>query len=229
MAELGRSNLTSNDILKLRPTIQKAAKSVAYNWPGILDADDAEQMITMKLLESPGSVQKILDMDRSAQYRAVVGIGHQLASQERADYERFKGSYRYSVKEVKDILSAGVLVEDLNGFHEFALDLIEAMTTLTSRTPQYVDAVLDRYADFNIPKQGADAQRLSSALETLTIEMNKSNKRQYTARDGGPGTRKAITNAAAQRISMQQYSGDYDGTGAGYSSWVEHNHNNGRK
>ena len=211
--------MTTN-ILKLRETIKKAAQSVAYNWPGIVDTDDAEQMITLKLLESPRSIDKILEMDRAAQYRAVVGIGHQIASKERADYDHFKGSYRYSVKEVKDALQAGVLVEDFDHFQDVVFDLIEGLTTLTKRSPQYVDAILDRYADFNIPPKGAAAVRLSRALEALTTEMNKSNKRSFSMRDDGPGTCKAISNATAQRISSQQYNGDYDGTGAGWAPWA---------
>lgn len=203
-------NLTSNDkVLELVPTIKKAAKSIAYNWPGVLDEDDAFQSISLKLLESPGSVTKILGMDRAAQYRAIVGIGHQLASKERANYDIFKGSYRYSVKEVKDVLSAGVLVEDFDHFHEVVFDLMEGLEVLTDRTPQYVDAILSRYADFEIPKQGADAGRLSRALEVLTNEMNKSNKRRYATRDDGPGTRKVISNEKARLISSHQYSGDH--------------------
>lgn len=216
MAKLGGSNLTSNDILKLRPTILKAAKSVAYNWPGILDADDAEQMITLHLLERAGSLSKIVDMDRAAQYRAVVGIGHQIASQERADYDHFKGSYRYSVKEVKDVLNAGVLVEDVEGFREFVFGLIEALTSLTSRSPQYVAAILSRYADFETPQDKSGQNALSRGLEALTLEMNKSNKRQFATRDDGPGTRRVISNATAQRISSKEYDGDYDRTGANW-------------
>lgn len=206
----------TTDILKLRPTIKKAASSVAYNWPGVLDVDEAEQMISLKLLETPNSITKILGMERAAQYRAVVGIGHQLASQERADYDRYKGSYRYSVKEVKDALQAGALIEHFDRFNEVVFDIVEALLVLQKRTPQYVDSVLDRYADFNIPPQGAAAQRLSAALETLTVEMNKSHKRRFAERDDGLGTRRVLSNATAQRIASKQYDGTYDHTA---SSW----------
>lgn len=207
--------MTTN-ILKLRPTIKKAASSVAYNWPGIMEVEDAEQAITVHLLERPTSIDKILTMERAAQYRAVVGIGHQLASKERANYERYKGNYRYSVKEVKDALQAGALIEQFDRFNEVVFDIVEGLVALQKRTPQYADSVLDRYVDFNTPKPGADQKRLSVALEALTIEMNKSHKRRFVEREDGPGTRRVMSNAAAGRIASKQYDGDYDPHGANW-------------
>lgn len=210
----------TTDILKLRPTIQKAAKSVAYNWPGIMEADDAEQAITTHLLERPSSIQKILEMERAAQYRAVVGIGHQLASQERANYERYKGNYRYSVKEVKDALQAGALIEDYPRFNEVVFDIVEGLQALARRTPQYADAVLERYVDFNIPQKGSPAMALSRALESLVIEMNKSHKRRFSSRHDGLGTRKTIASQRAQYITQYNETGDY---------WLAHDENRAQR
>lgn len=189
----------NTNLLKLRPTIKKAASSVAFVWNSIVDPEEAEQMITLHLLERPGSLKKIVNMQRDAQYRAVVGIGHQIASQERADYDYFRGAYRYSVKEIKDALQAGVLVEEFDNFHEVVFDLKESLKILSERSPQYVAAIEDRYVDWNIPKsQSTEQVRLSNAISALTDEMNKTNKRRFANRIDGPGTRKPVSREQAR-------------------------------
>src|SRR3954469_18385628 len=93
----------------IRPIIKRASKSVGFQWPGVAESDDLEQDIFMRLLESPGSVEKILAMEDNARYRAIVGIGHQLASIERDDYDLFSSNFKYSVGDVKSLLAEGVL------------------------------------------------------------------------------------------------------------------------
>ena len=199
--------MTANDIQGLEPEIKKAAKAVAYQWPGVVENDDIYQMIYLFLLETPGSVKKILGMDDLARYRSVVGIGHQLASKERADYDIYKGSYRYSVQEVKHVLAAGVLVEEFDYWQDVVHDLIEGLITLTNRTPQYVDAILGRYADFEVPQTSTGKTSLKRGLTALTNEMNKSHRRNFSERDDGPGTRKAMSNSRAQSFTAVEYQG----------------------
>jgi hypothetical protein len=117
------------------------------------------------------------------------------------------GSYRYSVKEVKDALQAGVLIEEFDHFHEVVYDLIEGLQVLVKRTPQYVDSILERYVSFNVPERGASQVRLSNALEVLTNEMNKSHRRRFAMRDDGPGTRNVLSNRAAQVGTIVDYQG----------------------
>lgn len=213
MATNGRSDLTqerrNEDVLALMPVIKRAAKSVAWGWPGVLDAEEAEQMIALKFLESPGSAKKVREMPRDAQYRAVVGIGHQLASKEREDYNIFKGSYKWSVKEVKDRLLDGALTKPGNQNNAFTVDLIDALVELQKRSPQYVDAVLSRYADFEIPQGGKEKVQLSRALTGLTLEMNKANRRNHVERDDGPGTRKPMSRMKAHYLTQYYETGEY--------------------
>lgn len=196
---------------RLWDLVQRAAKSVEFQWPGVVEADDIAQSIALNLLESPGSLQKIADMDDKARYRAIVGIGHQLASRERASYDYYKGSYRYSVAEVKDVLTRGVLIQPVEGFDEAVFDLLEALEALGHKTPQYVEAVIKRYADEQKPENTREQDALKNGLTSLTDAMNRSNKRRFSERDDGPGTRQVITNARAQFVSAQQYSGDGEG------------------
>lgn len=219
--------MTSNDysydelepiLQDLYPTIRRAARSVAFQWPGVVEEDDVEQSIALRLWESPGSLVRISNMEDRPKYRAIVGIGHQLASQERTDYDYYKGSYRYGVDEVKTLLKRGVLIEPVDGFHDAVFDLMEGLAAVWKRNERYVDAIVIRYADLIYPSSGADKKRLSDALTELTNEMNKSNKRRYSERDDGPGTRTVLTNAQAQALSGSQYDGDYDfdGTTGGF-------------
>lgn len=189
------------------PVIRRAAKSVAFQWPGILDKDDAEQGIATKLLESPGSLEKIAGMDDKARYRAVVGIGHQIASQERDDLDQFRGNFNYSVNDVKLLLSKGVLIERItDDFHCAQFDLEQALPAIAD---SYFEAIQSRYYDGDVPNPGSDARRLSDALTAVTTEMNRSYKRRYAGRDDGPGTRTVLSNSAAQYASEYDYSGQY--------------------
>lgn len=201
--------MTYHQLVDLMPVIKRAAKSVAFQWPGVIEADDVEQGIHLRLMESPGSVSKIYEMEDRAQYRAIVGIGHQLASQERDDLDQFSGNFRYSVNDVKALLSKGVLTERLDGFHADQFDLERGLELIPE---QYYEAICRRYGD-NEPTAGnrTYASALSRGLTSLTNEMNRSFKRRYAERDDGPGTRQILTNAGAYVKSRQQYQGDYDG------------------
>jgi hypothetical protein len=182
----------------LRPVIRRAARSVAYQWPNVAEADDIEQGINLRLLESPGSVEKIHEMEDAARYRAIVGIGHQLASIERDDYSHFSGNYTYSVDDVKSLLLKGALYEELPGFSSAMIDLDIGLREVTAKAPQYSDAIFRRYAAWISPTEKSEKNALSNALTALTDEMNRSNARRWATRDDGPGSRTAVSNAAAK-------------------------------
>lgn len=203
--------MTYGQLVNLMPVIKRAAKSVAFQWPGVIEADDVEQGIHLRLLESPGSVSKIYEMEDRAQYRAIVGIGHQLASQERADYDYYKGSYRYSVVEVRKLLNDGALLEPPEGFNEAMVDLELALAELRDEKPQYWDALLSRYQDGkSTTGDKAYEDALRRGLTALVDEMNALNRRRFAERDDGPGSRKAISASTAGYVSSNQYEGDYD-------------------
>ena len=201
--------MTLDTLEPLMRHINKAAKFIGFQWAGVTNEDDSKQSISLHLLERPGSVDKILNMDDKAQYRAIVGIGHQLASAERADYDIYKGSYRYNVAEVKSVLDLGVLTEGIDGWDEAVHDLMEALEALTAKAPQYLDAILKRYADWEIPvSRSAEQVALSRALTSLVEEMNKSNKRRFSERDDGVGSRKSVSNGYASELTHESWAGE---------------------
>lgn len=199
--------MTSNGIDDLAPVIKRAAKSVAFQWPGVVDADDVEQSIHIRLLESEGSVEAILGMGDRARYRAIVGIGHQLASGERADYDYYKGSYRYSVAEVRGLLEMGLLADPPANFKAELMDAEDAVKKLSDR---YLNAIFDRYVVGDRPGSEADQKALERAVDALTDAMNQVQKRRHSERDDGLGTRQILTSAQALELSGSEWDGEDD-------------------
>ncbi|QHB36945.1 DNA binding protein [Mycobacterium phage Roary] len=178
---------------ELEPVIRRASKSVAFQWPGVVEQEDLEQELWAKLLAEPNTAKKVLELERKARDRFVTRMGHQLASQERADYDHFRGAYNYSVKEVKELLSQKILTEPMSNFKAELLDLEDAFEELKTKTPQYVDAISRRYVAELTPDTKAEKNALSRALARLTDEMNKVAKRRFSERHDGPGTRSNVS------------------------------------
>ncbi|QHB41234.1 hypothetical protein SEA_CHUPACABRA_51 [Mycobacterium phage Chupacabra] len=215
---------------ELLPVIKRAARSVAYQWPGVVEADDVEQSICVRLLESEGSVEKIRAMDQMATYRAIVGIGHQIASQERTDYAYYKGAYRYSVNEVKSLLSGGALKEHDEGVNALdyseekvstgktepttlipvqVTDLRAALKLLAERNELQATALVKRYRLDEFPEGDAAKSVLKRAHVALTDEMNRVRRTDHVTRDDGPGTRQPITREQARFQSKDAWDATY--------------------
>lgn len=190
------------------PVIAKAARSVAYQWPGVVEADDVEQAIYLKLLESPGTVAKVGEYEERAKYRFLTRMGHQIASQERTDYDYYKGAFNYSVGDAKNALKGGILTAVVfeKGQVEIGCDLFDALGELKI---EYVEAIYMRYALNAVPKDTKSKDTLKNGLARLTDEMNKVAKRKFSAREDGPGTRATVTPASAQYLSKEAYNADY--------------------
>lgn len=199
-------------MLELQADIKKAARSVAFDWPGVVEAEDIEQDIWEHILVSPNTARDLLAMEPTPRYRTISKIGHRIASQERDDYDHFSGNFRYSVNEVKSLLSRGALAavhsvqsgwssdEVVSRGGEFAdtvnmmvsmeTDLKRAMDKLKETTPQYHNILIRKYLRGEYLESGADKKRASLALGALTDNMNSSHKRLHAERPDGPGTRK---------------------------------------
>jgi hypothetical protein len=226
-----------NAVLDMKNEVTKAAKTVAFQWPGIVEADDLEQDITLHLLDRPGSVEKLLrDFDDRQRLNAIIKIGHQIAAQERTDYDLFSGNFRYSVNEVKQILedrvlhnespelgsnwsvtnytsSGGEFADTVNTKLATETDLRRGMAHLRKVNSKYAEAIDSRYLRDEVIPRDDRAQKtlLGRALTALTTQMNRSYKRQFVERPDGPGTRKTVGRRAAGVKSSQQYDGSHEG------------------
>ncbi len=221
--------MTSN-IMDMHDTIKKAAKTVAFEWPGVVDEADVEQSLNLHLLERPNSIDKLLnEFDEKQRLNAIIQIGHQIAKQERIDYEHFSGNFRYSVDEVRQFLEDRALMNDdpalgsnwsvsdsfIDGgeFEDVVLtkcsseiDLERGMTRLRKQNAKYADIITMRYLN-EIPTAELNRPTLSRALSALTNEMNRSYKQQLRDREEGPGTRRRMSRAAATAETVKAYDG----------------------
>ena len=220
------------NVMDMQDEVRKAAKTVAYKWPNVVNADDMEQDIFLNLLESPESVRKLLDdFSGRARLNALISIGHKIASKERDDYDIFLGDFRYSVDEVKKILDNRALVDLYELDEETNLksswgayfsvsnefenkvvekvaiesDLRRAMESLASKNSRYAEVIQRRYGKEEVIPQDepAEHKRLGRALTALTKEMNREYKR--AKRTDGPGSRKPVSATAAHYKSKQNW------------------------
>ncbi|AIS73726.1 hypothetical protein SEA_PANAMAXUS_51 [Mycobacterium phage Panamaxus] len=226
-----------NDLEWLQPVVRKAAKVVALQWPGVIEADDAEQSIWLKLLESPGTVDKAANLDDLALRRFITRIGHQIASKERWDYAYYKGAYRYSVHEVKRLLKSGALKEQeqelkaqtfdkesvstgkttpTTQIPDDVMDLRRALIRVAERNEGYAEILIKRYRLDEFPADKSEASALTRAHDLLVKEMNRTRRADYEERADGPGTRRVLTNAQARNLSSTQYVGDKERSAAGW-------------
>lgn len=158
--------------------VKKAAKIVASQWPGVIDADDVEQEIWLYLVESPASAQKALEAtEPKAQARFLTRIGHQRASRARTSYDYFRGAYKYSVKDVKSLLVTGALSSDnQDGVKVEYTDLHIGFRALKERNEGQAESLARRYLLGGSMETGAEKMMLSRAVVALTDEMNRSHR-----------------------------------------------------
>ena len=207
--------------------VKKVARNVSFQWPGIIESDDLEQEIWLHILERPGTQRDLDGMDSLSRYRTLSKIAHRIASQQRTNEEYANGNFRYSVKEVKQLLENGALSESAvelqsawsaeeflpsGGSYEdptftqvsVRLDFDNALERMKNENIGYFNVLQQRYEGWE-PVE--DRSKLSRALSRLTTLMNHAHKGAHAERIDGPGSRKAISNSAARAISTSQYSG----------------------
>lgn len=234
--------MNNNELVALvTDDVKRAARTAAREWADVIDADDAEQEIWIRLLESSKKyLSDVSEMDKGARVSVLEMIGHQVGMKYRDDYELFSGNHRYGTKQVRDLLEAGVLdrvadeslaVWELpesvvrqiertdNETLTEMIDLFEGMKDLNKRNPRYASIIIDNYRDGN--QEGTlsatDRKTLTRAVDALTVAMNNCHRRKVAEYEEGIGTRKVISNEKARVISQRQYSG----RGTAYNSFAQ--------
>ncbi|GGM45154.1 hypothetical protein GCM10012275_15260 [Longimycelium tulufanense] len=184
--------------------VRRAARDVATAWPGVIEADDAEQEIWAKLMESRDYVRQVTDMDPPDRYNALRRIGTQVAAQYREDYARFSGQVHYGTEEVKALLEGGALTRGHTDTATERLDLGEGLELLRKRNQGYADALVEAYLLGTYPLvTGAGRKRLSRARLALTQAMNNVHRNRRTAYQDGPGTREVLSNDTARYVTSR--------------------------
>ncbi len=205
--------LFGTSFTKFSSQVRRAARAVSYQWPGLLDIEEAEQELWAHLMARAGTIRKLRDaFDDRQRLNALVEIGQQIGNKALTDYRIFVGDFRYSVNQVKQILVKAAEQErepECNLLTGSALlDLTRGSEALRNRNSDYADAISKRYRDGIVPKQGAQAFRLSAALTALTTEMNRAFKQAHAERSDGPGSRKRVSRAAAAMETKRNWDDD---------------------
>lgn len=174
-----------SNIDELIPDIKAASKTVAFKWPSVTTEDDMVGLITLRLLKTPASIDKLVEMEVDKRRSSLARVGHQIASGERDDYEVFSGKYLYSVDDVKKLLSAGAIDGSDDSFRVTGMDILNGMIALEKKNPGHSKAIVDRYAN-RIQPQGKNKMLLSRAIESLTVLMNRASMtKDYDFNNGG--------------------------------------------
>lgn len=222
--------LTSDEYDLLRPDVQTASRTTSRSWEGVIESDDAEQEIWVRLLEAGRStIDKVLEMDRPLRVSSLTRIGQQVGSQYRDDFEVFSGNWVYGTQDVRKLLDRDALggergdygtdvpmwelpesiIDQLNRTDtETAterIDLFLAMKRLYETNSWYAEIIVSNYVD-NAPVH-PHYKDLTRAVDALTREMNRTHTKRKAAYTDGPGTRTALHNEKAQKLTRSQYSG----------------------
>jgi len=215
-------------IVDMLPDIKRAARRVAREWADVIDADDAEQEIALRILDlTEPKVRELYELDRGLRISVLTEIGHQIGMKYRDDYELFSGNHRYGTREVRRMLENDALagVEEEAGTPLWELpesvilqlqrtstetvteriDLFLGMKRLSERNSWYAQVLVANFRD------GEPCHKhrieLTRAVDALTAEMNRIHRRRVAEYTEGPGTRPVISGEQARRITRNTESG----------------------
>lgn len=154
----------------LRDPVKKAATAAAWNWHGLMEAEEIESELWIEIAQSPATAEALRGREGPALSRLLAFKANRVCAKERTAFERYSGQYQYSVGEVKEI-AAEILTKSGKVTCE-VMDFMDALQELISRNPGYADVFLRRYADGETFTNGVDRSRLSRALTKFTDFMN---------------------------------------------------------
>lgn len=163
-------------IKDLKPAVKRAAQQAYFNW-GNLDADDVEQELWKFILERPSAQEYLIAGNKAQRHKALTIQANHICSQERMDYDRFSGNWRYSPREVKSLMLRvfGASSEDYEVPTEEKLDLAIALERMESTHARYRKVLEDFFVHGTYERhQEKDKRRLQRAIETLAEIMNTS-------------------------------------------------------
>lgn len=182
--------------MDLLADIDSAARIIAHEWPGIIDADDARQEIWVKLLGSASYIDDLTAMSATQRLRALALIGHQVAARYRSDYDRFSGNFLYSTREVRELLELDALRSQGDAFQADHLDVRNAYRELSSN---HTEILSQRYLN---GQAVSDTKALTRAVDALTRAMNRRVRERADVHDG-PGSRRVMSNATSQALTAR--------------------------
>lgn len=135
-------------------------------------------------LETPSTQKKMADLNYGEAIKTAIIRANQILSATVDADSAADGKNLYSQEMVKEAMKG----ESKN---KALLEYVEAgMCELGERAPQYCDAITERYVNGRIPAQGKDAQRVTDALEALTLLVNREYRKELQDDNINPARRK---------------------------------------
>ena len=199
--------MSEDKYYKWEELVSKTARFVARDFPEVLEEDLFQDLMTY-VLENKRLANPDIKGVTTALYRQAV----RLAWEWRKQALYMSAQYSYRTTDVRKILETlfdrsdwevSYLPDDAKSLSDddrliVNVDLKVAYDRIS---PVYREVLFDRYALGIIPAEGAPKKRLQRAIEALTDALNF----YYDPRDHtGPGSRRAISNAAAAYKIQEQ-------------------------
>lgn len=203
--------MTSPEDEQLRKDIRSAALSVHVEWGEVIEVDDLQQEMWVRLLEADYK-RRLLDMDSPARKKTLRVIAEQICKNTRRDYMYYSGNFYYSTREVRKLLRDGELSPDWEGdiksprydpdkvtntkgqMDDYVCsvrDLNAAYAVLAREDSAYYATITNHYVHDINTRDASGGKKLTRAVDKLTRIMNRLHR---TPRYEGPGTRKVVAN-----------------------------------
>lgn len=186
-----------------------AARRVSFQWPSVIEEDDLAQDVVLRLLDSPGALQRIETEDEISVKAFMVKVAHQVASDQMVDYDHFSGNYLYDTVEVRVLLEEQAWLLKSNKLSAEIMDLKEAMKNLVKKNSGYYADLVNKYQHEIDYSDNTGKSRIRRGVASLTEEMNWIGVRRRKDFIEGPGSRKAYTSKAGQVSATTDWQGDY--------------------
>jgi hypothetical protein len=195
----------------LLPVIDPASRTVARDYPGV-DSDDLYQSLCLWVLEN----EKWLKVDEEAGCKYIIyRAAHILARQERTESLHNCAQYDYRPADVRKILETAFdepenrlqafVPEDASSWKKTGMDGIEVTLDIRAAVDELgvieADSIVSRYRDGIVPEaDSSERKRLDRAVHKLTDLVNSysAKRAEVMAVRGHPGSRRAMSNAAAR-------------------------------
>lgn len=208
---------TTFDWEKAREIARASARKLARSYPGI-DADDIEQAILTRVAEQEPLFKRMGYGD------GALGVmfrkyGTKYANDERLSALNFNDQYHYTTAEVRALCGKALFDRDafmatIEDNPDVVANFDEVMARVMDLQSAYADAsdadraiIAKRFTSGEAlsPAEAKAAQRAVDRL-SLSINIGRSQRR---GDHGGPGSRKALTNAQAQAANIITETGRY--------------------
>jgi len=172
--------------------VEKAARDVTSKWPD-LEWEDTRQDMWVELVADRPYLGRVATADTPGPM--LRKLGSRVVSEQFDNKQLFKGKVAYGTKRVRSMLEAGIIENSEVGTVSESTDLSLAMLDLKKSNPDYFNVIKNRYVEGVVDT--AQAVKLLRAVDKLTDLMNIGVAKQPKDHDG-PGSRKAMSNEAAQ-------------------------------